>query len=73
MNIWFSVLWIEKVQMLVRQRCFPNFYENSNSRFRYNGQVEMSLKGDDQVLVLFISLGVGSDAMANDVPIVCKS
>lgn len=55
------------------QKLFPNYEENTYSRFGYNGQVEMSSRGDDKVLMLFVSLGVGGDAMANDVPVVCES
>lgn len=37
-----------------------------------DGQVEMSLRGDDLVLVIFDSLRVESDVMASDVLVICE-
>ena len=52
---------------------FPEFGGSTESRFMTSGQVEVSLRGNDQVLVLFASLEVEGDVMANDVPVVGES
>lgn len=51
--------------------CFLN-PESTYSRFMFVGQVEMPLREDDQVLVMFASVRVERDVMANDMSIVCE-
>lgn len=36
------------------------------------GQVEMSLRDGDQLLVMFASLRVESNVMASDMPVICE-
>lgn len=51
---------------------FPKPKYSTNSRFMFSDQVEVSLRGDDQVLVWFISLIVQSDVMDIDMHVVCE-
>lgn len=41
-------------------------------RFMYDSQVDMSLRENDQVLVMFVSLRVENDVVASDNPAVCE-
>ena len=50
-----------------------NFERGADSGFMPSGQVGVSLRGNDQVLVMFASPGIEGDVMANDVPVVCGS
>lgn len=51
---------------------FPEPKESANLIFMSADQVEMSLREDDQVLVMFASLRVESDVVASDIPMVCE-
>lgn len=46
--------------------------ERTNSRFMYVGQVKMSLREHDQVLVIFASLRMESDVVASDIHVECE-
>lgn len=45
---------------------------STNLRFMSAGQVKMSLIEDDQVLVMFASLRVKCNVVANDIPVMCE-
>ncbi|XP_050920002.1 uncharacterized protein LOC127137594 [Lathyrus oleraceus] len=51
---------------------FPELEDSMDSRFVSASQVEMSLREDDQVLVMFASLRVESDVVASDMHVVCE-
>lgn len=51
---------------------FPEPGESANSIFMSAGQVDMSLREDDLVLVMFAYLRVESDVVASDMPVVCE-
>lgn len=51
---------------------FPEPEESTNSRFMSAGQVKMSLRDNDQVLVVFASLRVENDVAACDMAMVCE-
>lgn len=52
---------------------FPELEESMHSRFMYVGQVEMSLKEDDHVLMVFASLSVRkSNIVASDMLVVSE-
>lgn len=46
--------------------------ENTDSRFMYAGQVGISLRNNDRVLVMFASLRVENDVAASDMSVVCE-
>lgn len=51
---------------------YPKPKESRDSRFMFIGQVEMSLREDDQVLVMFASLRLESEVVMVDLPIMCE-
>lgn len=48
----------------------PKHEESTNSRFMSSGQVEMSLRENDQIFVMFTSLRVESDVIASVMPLI---
>lgn len=57
---------------VVESVLFPEPVESRNSRFMFIGQVHMSLREDEQVLLLFSFLRVDGDGVVNDMHIVCE-
>lgn len=51
---------------------FHKSKESNNSRFIFSNQVEMSLKKDDNMFVMFTSLRVESKVVIVDLLIVCE-
>lgn len=51
---------------------FPEPEKRADSGFLSTSEVEMSLRENDQVLVMFSSLRVESDVGASCMPVVCK-
>lgn len=51
---------------------FPKLEERTNLRLISAGQVEMSLKENDQMFVMSASLRMKSDVEATDIPMVCE-
>lgn len=45
---------------------FPEPEGSTNSRFMFNGKVEISLRGDEPVLMIFSFLRVERNVVAND-------
>lgn len=57
---------------VVEAMLFLESEKNTDSSFIYVGQVEMSSRKDDQMLVMFASLRVEYDVAASDVSVVCE-
>lgn len=57
---------------VVKAILFLELEESTNLSFMSSGQVEMSLREDDQLLVMFASLIVEYDVVASDMLVVCE-
>ncbi|XP_050889770.1 uncharacterized protein LOC127095068 [Lathyrus oleraceus] len=51
---------------------FSKFEDDKDSRFIFANQVEMSLKQEDQVLMMLVSLKVDNEAEIVNLPVVCE-
>lgn len=63
---------MQKCKVLDMSMFFPKPEESADSTFMSASQVEMSLREDDQVLVMFVSLRVNDDVVASDMHVVCE-
>lgn len=76
LDVILGMTWIElnhvQINYFDNTMLFSKLEENTDSRFLFVGQVEMTLRENDQVLMMFESLRVEKDMTASDMPVVCE-
>ncbi|XP_050884013.1 uncharacterized protein LOC127087186 [Lathyrus oleraceus] len=75
LDVTFRMNWIEfnwvYIDYFDKTVLFLELEESKDLKFMYAGQVKMSLREDDKVIMMLTSLRVERDVMANDIPMVC--
>lgn len=69
-QVWGVKLWC--CCLICKSSGVRKYEESTNSRFTFARQVEISLKKNDQVLMMFASMSLNSEASSVDFPVVCE-